>query len=207
MPSITLADKPSIRYTAGMLAWLLAAAVAAAAAPEAPKADPASELKLAKYFLSVPTESAEPSLVDPFLALDAETLPKALRLKVRAKQLEIRTLISIHQAKKRGLARRAENCQPKRYKVGDVGMIRLVGAEEIEEEIIDCVQRRTDCTEDEMICGFSLFVTVKPRPKARPLKRFFLLPADPLMGIVTSCRSGGSGSTNFFGGSSPRCER
>jgi hypothetical protein len=71
---------------------------------------------------------------------------------------------------------------------------------------VDCVETRTKCTEEDLICEFTLNVTVK-QAKSGPRKRFFIHSKDPLMTKVAECRGKGGGQTNFFGSSGVGCSR
>ncbi len=180
--------------TAIILSVLLAAAPSARAA-EKPPADETT-VDLVRYFLQVPTDEANPKLVEPFLAVDPETLPKKLRGKALAKQIEIRDLIKLHATKKQGvLIQPDEGCSEKDFvfPLNQAAFYLSMGYEEVNEDELEYVKNKTKCTEVDLGCRFTLklFYT---KGKDR---RLMFVPQDPIMAIVAESHKGGS--TKFFG--------
>jgi hypothetical protein len=153
-------------------------------------------LDLVAYFLKVPTDEANPKLVDPFLAVDPETLPKKLRKKALAKQIEIRDLIKLHKTKKQGvLIQPDEGCSEKDFvfPLEQAGFYLGMGYEEVNEDEIEYVKTKTKCTEIDLGCRFTLKLFFK-KGKDR---RMMFVPQDPIMAIVAESHKGGN--THFFG--------
>jgi hypothetical protein len=150
--------------------------------------------------LKVPTDAVDPRLVQPFLEVDPETQPKAKREKIRAKQLEFRTLLKLHDTKKKGnILSPAPGCA---YEQGlrptsDIPFYRIAGFGEIEEVERDELERRTLCTQDDMVCQFSL--TIFHDKGSKKPRRLFLNGKDPLMAIIGEIRTTKSGQSKFFG--------
>jgi hypothetical protein len=189
---------------------LLLAALLLAAGPvfaEDKKDEPApadkQTVELVQYFLKVPTEDASPKLIDPFLAVKSETLPKKLRNKTVAKQAEIGALLRLHDTKKGGTyIHHAEGCSEKDF-VKPLTLSGFFGPPayaEVTEDEIQYVQTNTHCTELDLGCRFSLLIFFE---KKRPRVIKFLA-ADPIMAIVAQSHGGGTGSHLF--GSGLTCE-
>jgi hypothetical protein len=190
------------------IALLLCLAGASWADPIGP--DEATRIKIAEYMLRTPMNEADPALVAGFMKLDAAALPKKLRDKALAKQMEVDAIVKIHKGKKKGPFRfPSPNCVPKRYGPEGVRVMSLIsGNSEIAWEEEEYVELKTNCTEDQLICEFSLNVVVIPRPGKPPLKRFYLMEADPLMALVGEKRSGGGSAGNkYFQELKPSCQK
>lgn len=154
-------------------------------------------LALVEYFLKTPTSQADPKLVDRFLAVKADDLPPKLRRKVDAKQVEIRVLIRLHDTKKMGvLIQPAEACGPKDFiKPLEIApFFSLPTFETVTEDELKYVRDKTQCTEIDLGCRFSMLIFFKEK-KPR-IVRFAA--ADPIMDIVAEARGRGGG-TKFFG--------
>lgn len=162
--------------------------------------DEKTRIKIAEYMLKTPTNEASPVVVEPFLALDADVLPKRLRVRTRAKQLEIRTLLKLHDTKKKGSGLSpVPGCSQASFlkPTKDLPSYQMAGFEEITEDEEKHVMRRTRCEEVDLGCQFSLMIfhdagSKKPR-------RLFLMANDPLMALVAAARGDGGGQNNYFG--------
>lgn len=156
-----------------------------------------TNLQLVEYFLTVPVADANPTLVEPFLAVDPASLPKTLRRKTEARQIEIRTLIKLHETKKKGsLIPTSEECTGKEMvlPLDRADFYASFGYEEVAEDELQYVMHKTQCTELDLGCRFSLKIFFK-RKKPR---RLMFYAADPIMALVAEYR-GKAGSTKFFG--------
>jgi hypothetical protein len=176
---------------------LLCASSFARAEPTAAGAD-AETTKLVEYFLKTPTSQADTKLVASFLAVDPAQLPERLRAKTRGKQLEIRTLIHLHDTKKKGnWLRPAEGCTLEKFifPLKDAPVYLMAGYEYITEEQESYVKNRTSCEEQEQGCQFSLIILFD---KGKP-RRLLLYPSDPLNAVIAEMKNGKGGQTNFFG--------
>lgn len=180
-----------------ILAILLAClAPSYAATPDAGTADKTT-LDLVQYFLKVDTAEANPKLIDPFLKIDPETLPKKLRKKTMGKQFELKTLLKLHDTKKMGvLIQKKDDCDPNAmiHPLSQADTYLGFGNEEINEEELEYVMKKTKCNEIDLGCRFSLLIFFE---KKKP-RRLEFLAADPIMAIVAESRGKG-GSTHFFG--------
>lgn len=194
-----------MRMKALALILLLAGPVLADDGPDA-----ATRVKIAEYMLKTPLDEADPTLVSGFMKLDTATLPKKLREKSRARQMEIDAVVKIHKGKKKGPFRFPEACMPKVYKgaEGLRAMQMIQGNGEIEGDEKDYIERKTGCTEEQLMCEFSLNIVVILRPGKPPLQRFFLMEADPIMALVAEKRGGGASAGNqYFQEMKPSCQK
>lgn len=171
--------------------------------------DEASKIKLVEYILKTPTSDADPNLVAPFMDLDADALPKKLRAKAKAKQLEIKSLVKISKGKKKGPFRYPEACQAKRYGPEGIQVMSMIlGNQEVEPEEVEYVMAKTSCTEEQLICEFTLNVVVIPRKDKSPQIKFYLMESDPLMALVAEKRGGGGSAGNkYFQELKPSCQQ
>lgn len=195
-----------MNYNTGMptvlvLALALVLPAAAADKPDAAGTADKTVIELVDYFLKTPTADANPKLVEPFLALDPDALPKRQREKARAKQLEIRTLVRLHDTKKKGsILMPAEGCTLESFvhPQKDYGIFAIAGFGPITEDDLTYVMQRTHCTELDLGCQFSLTIFFDKGSK-KP-RRLMLHENDPVEAIVAEGRhSGKSNQTNFFG--------
>lgn len=181
---------------------LLLAVWAACAVPAAAAPDEATTQQIVDYALRTPTVDMDPTLANAFLDLDIEKLPKKKKEKVRAKQLELQTLLKISKGKKKGGIRwpTPGGCAPKIYGPGDAGALAIAGFTEIKEDEETFLEERTKCTETELCCEFSLTLLLAPQKKGPPLKRYFLHENDPINSLLAEYRnSKAGGQTKFFG--------
>lgn len=172
--------------------------------------DEATRLKLVEYMLKTPASEADPALVAPFMRLDTAKLPKKLREKAKAKQLEIEGAVKIFKGKKKGPFRYPEACVIKRYE-GPEGiriMSYIIGNVEIEQDEEEYIEHKANCTEDQLLCEFSLNIVLMKRKDKPPLKRYYLLDTDPLMAFVAEKRGGGASNGNrYFQELKPSCQQ
>ena len=187
-------------------AAILIAVVPARAADPAPDAKaPAvaaadkDTVDLVNYFLKVELADANPKLIDPFLAVKTETLPKKLQNRAAAKQIEVSAILRIHDTKKKGIFVQptAEICSETSF-VKPLSMASFFpspGYEEVTEDELKYVMDNTKCTEVDLGCRFSMLIFYEKK-KDRIVK---FNAADPIMAKVAEFRGKG-GSTHFFGG-------
>ncbi|MDP3542466.1 MAG: hypothetical protein Q8T11_08370 [Elusimicrobiota bacterium] len=172
--------------------------------------DEATRVKIVEYMLKTPLDEANPTLVSGFMKLDTAALPKKLRDKARAKQLEIDAVVKIHKGKKKGPFRYPAACQTKIYE-GPEGMRvmkMIMGNAEITTEEEEYLELKGNCTEEQLMCEFSLNIVIM-RPKGQPpIKHYFLMEADPLMAWVAEKRGGGASAGNrYFEEMKPSCQQ
>lgn len=185
----------------------LALVLALLAAPAA-AADADLTRQIVDTVLKVPTNDVDPRLIEPFLAVDPETQPKAKRAKIAAKQIELRTLLKLHDTKKKGgILPPAVGCDQTKSVVPHASMpyYQIAGYEEIFEEEQQEIEKRTFCTETEQICQFSLMI-FHDKGSKKP-RRLALHSNDPLMAIVASIRGKAGGQTKFFGLGGVTCSK
>jgi len=190
------------RDVAIVLTAFLAATTAAAAPSEPVSSADETTIQVVDYVLRTPTTDLDPKLANAFLDVDIETLPKKKREKARARQLELQTLMKIGKGKKKGGIRwiAPDSCKPKYYGPGDVGPLGMAGFYEIAEDEADFLGRKTQCSEAELMCEFSLSIILTPRKKGPPAKRFFLHERDPIGALLAEYRNPKiGGQTAFFG--------
>ncbi len=192
-----------------LLALLLVlAAVALPARADGP--DEETKVKMVQYMLKTPMNEADPTIVSGFMKIDPDTLPKKWRDKARGKQMEVDSVVKIHSGKKKGPFRFPDNkCAAKKY--GPEGlpiMAMIIGNAEIESEEADYLEKRTDCSEDQLICEFTLNVVIIPRKGKPALRRYYLMEQDPLMAYLAEYRAGSKGGkNNYFQELKPTCQK
>lgn len=191
---------------AALLLFLLVLSGSASAAEA--KADPET-VKMVEAFVKAPTTDLPPEDIPDFLAVDPETLPKRLKESFAAKKLELYTLKQLAGGQKKGTVRTPDKecAVPKEAKSAKPGTLRMAGYTEITEMDEQCLIQRTQCSERELMCEFSLQILLeKGDPKEPPRRRYFLYPKDPIMSVVAACRNKGAGSqSSFFGIGQPLC--
>ena len=172
--------------------------------------DEETKIKMVEYMLKTPMNEANPTVVSGFMKIDPATLPKKLRDKARAKQLEIDAVVKIHNGKKKGPFRYPAVCDTKIYE-GEEGLrvMRMIqGNAEITQEEEEYCELKGNCTEAELMCEFSLNVVIVRRKGKAPLKYYFVMEQDPLMAWVAEKRGGGASAGNrYFQELKPSCQQ
>ncbi|MBI3289520.1 MAG: hypothetical protein HYZ74_08390, partial [Elusimicrobia bacterium] len=144
-----------------------------------------------------------PSVIEPFLTIDPETLPKRMRAKIRAKQLEIRTLLKLHDTKKKGsILQPSEGCTQASFvkPTSELPGYAFAGYEEITESEERQLLERTLCNEVDLGCHFSLVIFYDAGSKVP--RKLYMSTMDPLMALVAAARGGskaGVGGNGYFG--------
>lgn len=179
---------------------LLFSALGHAAAPKPADAD---TVKAVDYFIDTAAEEIKPELMGRFLEIDPETLPKRQKQPFLDKRFKMHALRHAGKHKKKGFVRSVETgCSPPaESKTDNAGMLRRTGFEEIMEDELEYMKKKTRCTEEQLMCESSLQLTVVRDPKTKKFVRryIFLAPADPLMVYVVEHRKQVGGQTQFFG--------
>jgi len=164
---------------------------------------------MVKAFLKMPTEKLPAEHIPRFLAVDPAALPEKLRRPYQAKSIELYTLKQIAEGKKRGSVRMPEeNCAiPQESRAKSVNILRMAGYEEISESEEEFVMGKTNCTERDLMCEFSLQIAVeRTGKKGAARRRLFLHLRDPIFALVGQYRQQGRiRQTNFFGIGFPTC--
>lgn len=178
-------------------------------APAARSADDADRVKLVEYMLKTPTADADPKLVAPFMEIDTATLPKKFQQKAKAKQVEIQLLLKVAKGKKKGPFRYPEACQAKRYGPEGIQIMNMIiGNTLVEPDEVEYIMLKTSCTEEQLLCEFSLNVVKIPRQGKPPLIKYYLMESDPLMALVAEKRGGGGSAGNkYFQELKPSCQQ
>lgn len=169
-----------------------------------------TQVQLAQVVIKTPTAELDPTLAGAFLKLDVDTLPKRLRTRARGKQVELRSLISIAEGRKKGAIRMIgkETCEEEKFTAADIGMLLQVGFVEAQEHGVEGAERQTNCSEQDMKCQFTLKVIVMP-PGSKPRRRYFFQEKDPMLAIVQlheKAANNVGGQTNFFGAGYLACQ-
>lgn len=199
-------------WTPALLRALIAAITLAGSAAEPKKLD-ADTLEMVEAFLKLPIEKMPPEHTGRFVAVRAEQLPERLRKKFEARKLELYTLKQMAANKKRGYIRTPEkDCAvAEETKAGGPGAYKMAGYVEIDEPEVEFLMKRTKCTLEDLMCEFSLRITVeikKVRGKENKFRVYMLHNNDPLNALLGEYRSAGeSRNTNFFGGMVPTCNK
>jgi hypothetical protein len=186
-----------MKKTVFLAALLLPVGAFAASKDGGELATDTTTLQLVQYFLKTPTADASPKLIDPFLAVNTDALPKKIRGKAAAKQVEINALLRLHDTKKKGsFIQPAEGCNAHDF-VKPLSMLAYFpdpGYETVTEDELKYVMDKTKCTEDDLGCRFSMLIFFQEK-KDRVVK---FNASDPIMALVAEARGKG-GSTHFFG--------
>ena len=187
-------------YTPDMLLLALLLTLPAAAGPDPQKTETTTIL-LVDTVLSNSLSDLDPKIVRAFLDLDLETVPPALREKAGAKQLEIRSLLKLHDTKKQGvIVQPLEGCVLESFvrPFKDQSIYELAGYVPIAEDEEKFVMDLTHCQEVDLSCKFTLII-FHDRGSKKP-RKLDLYMKDPLMNLVAEKRSkGGHNQTPFFG--------
>ncbi len=164
-------------------------------------------VKSVEEFVKAPVSDLPPDSIEGFLRVDPETLPKKLQGPYQARRLELYTLKQLVENKKKGMIRMMDKtCDvPQETKADSSGVYKAAGFGEITPDDVACAVDRTHCSEQELMCEFTLRETIDVDKKGKKKYHFFLNPNDPLMAIVTACRNNSGGQTNFFGAMTPTC--
>lgn len=181
------------------LAALLFAAAGLARAADDKPIDDETKLKVVEYMLKTPLADAKPAVIDPFLKIDPDTLPKKLRDKTRAKQIEVAALLKLHDTKKKGsIVTPAEGCSVSDYvkPSKDLPVLKMAGYEEIFEDDEKGLETNTMCTETDLGCRFTMIIIHDKGSKAP--RRLFMMSTDPLMAKIAAARAK-TGGGNYFG--------
>jgi hypothetical protein len=178
---------------------LLLSGPARAAAPAETSVEADTQtIALVNYFLKVPLADASPKLVEPFLKVKIDTLPKKLQRKAEAKQTEVSAIVRLHDTRKAGfIVTPAENCGPADFikPLSLASAFPLPTYEEVTEDELKYVMDSTKCTEIDLGCKFSMLIFFEKK-KDRIIK---FNATDPIMAKVAEFRGHG-GTTHFFGG-------
>lgn len=187
-----------------ILAVSLALAARPASAAEALDAD---TLAMVTAFVKMKTGDLPPDSIERFLAVDSAALPEKLRKPFEAKRFELNALKHLSQKKKSGTVRmpEADCAAPQEAKANGSGIMKMAGFEEINENEVLAVSKKTQCTIQDMMCEFTLQVIIERDKKGKKFSRYFLHSNDPLFALVGQYRGGKSGGTNFFGMGGPSC--
>jgi hypothetical protein len=184
------------------------AAEQAAASGDAGTAD-ADQRQLAVLVLTEETSALDPALASAFMKLDVETLPKKLRLKARAKQLELNALVKVSEGKKKGGIRMvdAAGCTPPNPTPDMIPfMLGIGGFVEVQEVPTADAEVQTECTELDMQCQFSLHIVRFPKG-SKPPRRLFIQEKDPMALIIAmKDKNMQARQTNFFGTGFLKCQ-
>lgn len=180
-------------------------------------------LDMVKFFIRTPVEKLPPDYIEGFLKVSPDELPHRLRNKFKGKRLELLTLKHLNKMKKRGFIRRVKaDCEPEGgSKSTDIMSLKLAGYQEITEDEEEFLIRRTECTEMELMCEFSLAigleeVKIKRRrrrkggadvEKTKTVRHLFIHGNDPLLVILDEYRSHRKErQTKFFGLGIVKCK-
>jgi len=185
------------------------AAGEAAALPKAGAPSAQDTAALVQAFLDTPIAELPPDFIPEFLAVNPDDLPQKLRQPFAAKRLELYTLKQLVEGRKKGGVRMPQaDCSIAKEAKGDsVGVLKMAGYEEITDDEESWVMGKTQCTERDLMCEFTLQVVTGKAKKTGHARRFlFLHPKDPMFALVAQYREQGRvKQTNFFGIGSPVC--
>ena len=181
------------------------------------------QVKLVEYFLKTPTKNLNPDLVPAFLSVGSQNLPKKLREKYTAKAMELYALKKTVEGKKEGLVRTPDDSSPqcREFRVkkglrmyssvfskdlvkgkslsGIIRMLRLGYFARLSSQYMPCIQQRTQCSQKDMVCDFTLTILSAKKGKSRH-NYYFIYNNDPLGVVYSLCERPGIGkNTHFFG--------
>lgn len=169
----------------------------------------ADTLALVKTFIKTPTDQLPVEHIGRFLAVDPHALPAKLQRPFVAKRVELYTLKQLADGKKRGNIRMPEeHCSiPKDSQTTSIGILQLAGYAEIFDDEEQFVMEKTQCTEHDLMCEFTLqVILVAGKKKTETQRRLFMHGKDPMMALISQYREMGRvKQTNFFGIGFPTC--
>lgn len=199
--------------TGAMAFWIAIGALVAPASAKKKRKNPSKDtIKLVEYVIKAETAELDHTMIPPFMKVVVETLPRKLRARYKAKRAELNALRKIARNKKKGLIRRAAvtdeaKCDPEKGTKRYINALRQMGFEQISEDELEHIMKKTRCSECELYEESSLKVVLVPakKKKALPTRYLFISPNDPWMALVAEFRGGGRGGTNFFGSYHAAC--
>lgn len=175
-----------------------------------------------EYFLKTPTIKLDPNLIPQFLAIDPATLPQKLRTKYESKRFELYALKKTAAGQKEGFVRSPNDSDSQCKEISVRKGIRFYTSNfpeetikgmtlphlllalnfahftEVPESILPCLRQKTQCSQQDMVCDFTLSVLAIKKGKSETL-RYFLFEHDVLGQVVALCQRSGLGkNTNFF---------
>lgn len=166
------------------------------------------DVKLVQIFLKLPVDQLPPEAIDHFLSIDGNTLPKKLQQGFAGKKLQLYTLKQLAEGKKKGPIRTPDaNCvPPPDDRSVNIGALKLAGYIEIHDEDEDCLEKQTQCSENQLECEFTLQVVNTTGPKGKKIRHILIYKEDPVLALLEKCQPHGEGGqTNFFGAMQPYC--
>jgi hypothetical protein len=185
---------------------------AAAAKKSRKKASKASAdkdtIELVDSFLKADTAKIPAGAIPVFMKIDPETLPERQRIPYEAKKAELQALRMAAESKRKAPIRRAgedpiKNCPREKGSKQLVDQLLKMGFGQLEPEEVRYLEKKTRCTECELIDEFGLKVTIVPPNKKKKQKyprRYYLMHQNsPAWALVAAFRKGSQGGTNFFG--------
>lgn len=141
-----------------------------------------------------------PALVEPFLKVNPATLPKKLQGKAAARQLEIKSLLKVHDAgKNSGMVKAPEGCSEfdGLRPTSQIGIYESLNFGPVDELERDALEQRTLCTIKDMVCSFTLLI-FHDKGSKKP-RKLYMHERDPLQPILQQIRNKSGGQSNFFG--------
>lgn len=180
------------------------------------------QIKLVKYFLKTPTKNLNPDLVPDFLAVGEKNVPSKLRQGYVSKVMELYALRNVAEGNKQGFVRTpddsAPSCREFHVKKGIrmyssvfskhlmkghsfpeiVRLMRLGHFSRLSSDYMPCLRQKTKCSQQDMVCNFTLSVVSVKKGKNRRYY-YFIYGNDPLAVVYSLCTHPGLGkNTNFF---------
>ncbi len=187
------------------------------------KASP-DQIKLVKYFLKTPTKSLNPDLVPAFLAVGEKNLPSKFRQGYISKVMELYALRNVAEGNKQGFVRTPDDSSPscrefhvkkgirmyssvfskplmEGHSLPEIfRLLRLGHFSRLSSDFMPCLRKKTQCSQQDMVCNFTLSVVSVKKGKSRRYY-YFIYGNDPLAVVYSLCTHPGLGkNTNFFGG-------
>ncbi len=181
------------------------------------------QIKLVEYFLKTPTKNLNPDLVPDFLAVGEKNLPRRLRQGYVSKMMELYALRGVAQGQKEGLVRTTNDSSPscrefhirkgirmyssvfsehlmKGRSLPEIfRLLHLARFSRLDSQYLPCVQKKTQCMQQDMVCSFTLTVVSVKKGKGRRYY-YFIYGNDPLGVVYSLCERPQIGkNTNFFG--------
>jgi hypothetical protein len=170
------------------------------------------ELQFVERFVKADIGDLTPENIQYFMTLDTSGLPAKLREKAEARRLELHTLRQVAGVKRAPLRMPEKDCEADaNAKSTSAKALLMAGYMEITEDDLFCIMKKTECTERDLMCEFTLQIAPVFNKKGKPDgRRVFFHQNDPITTLLPECRNprGVGGNTNFFGlGMQPKCAK
>ncbi|OIO04157.1 MAG: hypothetical protein AUJ52_15720 [Elusimicrobia bacterium CG1_02_63_36] len=199
------------RFPPFLLCALLSVGASAAPSADAKDAGATADkdtVELVDSFLKADTAKIPAGAIPVFMKIDPETLPERQRIPYEAKKAELQALRMAAESKRKPPIRMAgkepvENCPREKGTKKLIDTLMGMGFGQLDPQEVLFLEKKTRCTECELIDEFGLKVTIVPPDKKKkekyPMRYYLMHQNSPAWALIAAYRKGSEGGTNFFG--------